>query len=221
MGEWAGVDGHRIPSLAPSQLCRCSPEPSTLEWLWECPRTFPTGMRILAPPTSGSRGQDGVGSCLLCPAPLKACPRESQLWAHPHCLAVVPATAAVPSTGSLALPPPLLVRTPELASWGWPALSPLSGHSFFRGISLTCLELALSMSVFTWQDGEGLELGRALPPAPVDRPLLCKMWGGGGQAIGPWLPWRRTWCRVVPSQWCSPYLPQGGSRMSGRWPSRA
>ena len=99
------MDGHQIPSLAPSQPCRCSPEPSTPEWLWGCPCTFPTGTRILAPPTSGSRGQDGVGSCLLCPAPLKACPRESQLWAHPHCLALVPATAAVPSTGSLALPP--------------------------------------------------------------------------------------------------------------------
>ena len=117
--------------------------------------------------------------------------------------------------------PPLLVRTPELASRGWPALSPVSGHSFLHGSSLTFLELALSMSVFTWQDGEGLGLGCALPPAPVDRPLLCKMGGGGAQSTGPWLPWRRTWCRGVPSQWCSPYLPLGGSGTTGRWPSRA
>lgn len=31
----------------------------------------------------------------------------------------------------------------------------------------------------TWKDGEGLGLGCALPPAPVDQPLLCKMEGGG------------------------------------------
>lgn len=31
----------------------------------------------------------------------------------------------------------------------------------------------------TWKDGEGLGLGCALLPAPVDQPLLCKMGQGG------------------------------------------
>ena len=37
--------------------------------------------------------------------------------------------------------------------------------------------------MFTWQDGERLGLGCALPPAPVDRPLLCKMEGGSGHRL--------------------------------------
>lgn len=58
------------------------------------------------------------------------------------------------------------------------------------------------MSVFHLAGWEGLELpGVPLPPAPVDKPLLCKMWGGGGQAIGPLATLGgepgAEWCPVV------------------------
>lgn len=209
-GEWAGVDGHRIPSLAPSQLCRCSPEPSTLEWLWELPTHLSNWHENPCPSTSGSRGQDGVGSCLpLCPAPLKACPRESQLTgptltAWPLCHA-----AAVPSTGSWHCPP-LLVRTPE----GWPlgmaSTQPTVRSSFFRGIPH--LPGVSSLHVCVHLAGWGGTGTRACPAACSSglRPLLCKMWGGGRSGHRPWLPWRRAWCRVVPSQWCSPTFPREG-----------
>lgn len=169
----------------------------------ECPCTFQLALESL-PSHIRVQGTRWGWPCLLCPAPLKAYPLNPSfgptLTAWPLCQ---PQQLGA-STGSLARSP-LLVRGP-------PELAPGDGRTQPTVRSPFPWQLPspawswLSPCLFTWQDGEGLGLGRALPLAPVDRPLSKD--GGGGQAIGPWLPWRRTWCRVVPSQWCSPTFPR-------------
>ena len=115
--------------------------------------------------------------------------------------------------------PPLLVRTTEQASrdgqhsahpqvipssvtapspaWGWPSPRLCSPGRMGRG-----WDSGVPCRLLQWTD-------------------LCCARSGGVQATGPWLPWRRPWCRGVPSQWCSPYFPQVGSGTCGRWLSRA